>query len=237
MRECVYRSYSMRGTELALILASKNKKSIHSFGFIDGTETKEDYIYAIDHMVRSGIVEVNGDKITVKQPYDDMLGCMVNAKDVITVRSSNDELRDYCIYSESDDSILVLGFSSLKKNNVVLTYLDSKDFVESFLSEEYFPDEIFDPSDTDPEVVSPDIFSDMLDMLRYRRDITDVRFLLGIDIISRDRTERESYIVIHLPTGIYTVRYRGNEISAEKYNKEMFEKKLLKIVKGDFDEI
>jgi len=77
----------------------------------------------------------------------------------------------------------------------------------------------------------------MVDMLRYKRDITDVRFLLGIDIISKVRLERESFIVAHMPTGIYTVRCRGNDFDVEMYNKEMFERKLFKIVKGDFDEI
>ncbi len=237
MRESIYKSYSMRGTELALLLASKNKKNIHSFGFIDGTETKEDYVYAIDHMVKQGIVEVYDEKIIVKKPYDEMLDLMINATEVITVRASNDDLRDYCIYSKSDDSILVLGFSSLKKNNVVLTYLDSMEFMESFLSGEYFPDEIFESAGDEPEIVSSDIFFDMVDMLRHKRDITDVRFLLGVDIISKVRLERESFIVVHMPTGVYTAHFRGNDFDVETYNKEIFEKKLLKIVKGDFDEL
>lgn len=231
MRENLYRSYNLRGTELALLLASEDKKGVHSFSFVDGNETKADYLYAVEHMVKQGIVLREGDVFVVQEPYQEMIRTIKNAVSVITVRSFDDDYSDYCIYRDNTDKVLVLGMSSVRRNNILLTEIDPDELFEVFLPDGFLPDEL--PDSEDPDDIDENSFFCVLDQFMNKRDITDIRFIVGIDELNTESAEHRTVIVMNLPSGMYMVRYDGVGATADIYDKEAFTNEMLRMFKGE----
>ena len=231
MRENLYRSYSLRGTELALLLASEDKNEIRSFGFVDGSETKEDYLYAVDHMVKQGVALREGDGLVVQEPYKEMIRGIRNAKAVITVRSFDDEYSDYCIYRGESDKVIVLSMSSVRRNCILLTCMDPDDMTDVFLPDGLLPDEL--PDCEDPDDIDESAFGCILDEFLNRRDITDIRFIVGADEFDTETAEHRTVIVMNLPGGMYTVRYNDDGAVADIYDKEAFALEMTRMFKGE----
>lgn len=230
MKEGLYESYSLRGTELALLLSGKKAKAVYSLGFMDGSESKEDYLYAIEHMTKQGIAFENEGRLIVNEPYNSMAEFIASAVVTVTIRSSRDDHGDLCIYIDNGGKLLVLSLSPRRKNTVLLTYLDKDELFESYLAEDLFIDNIgaFVPA----EELSGEDFIPMLKLLRESAYISDVRFILGVDVVYKDRDSRDSFVVAQMPTGIYTAYFKNDRSSVEVYSKESFKDKLSEVLQG-----
>ena len=231
MRESPYKLYSLKGTELAILLAAQKGESVHCFGIINGDETKEDYMYALDHMVKQGVVQANGEKIMINQPYRHMIDSMVAANVALTVRTSDDALNDYCLYPAGAEKALVLSMSSVRRGGVLMTELTYEELFDDYFPEGLLPDDRQDVAVT--ESVDCELFRPALKMLREDRTIDDVRLIIGVDAVNMRTLERKSMIVMDLPMGLYTVCYDGDDIMAEPYEQHVFKEGLKLMLNGE----
>ena len=231
MRETLYKSYSMKGVELALLLASKNEKTVRSFDLVDGSESHEQYLYAIDHMVRLGIIESDGKSIMIKSPYNEMVNIIVDAPYVLNLRSSDDELSDYCIYPGDEGNMVVLSLSKVRRGSVLMTHMDAKTFFEKFIPEGFIPEELM--TYPDPDDINNDEVAALIEAFVNETYINDVRFIVGLDIFNKEGDKRRSLVVLHLPVGYLLVRCGENGIVSQAYEKSIFEKELHDLLCND----
>ncbi len=231
MREGLYKSYSLKGTELGLLLSAVGCNTAFTVPFISGSETRADYLYAMEHMAKTGIIEPCTDGFVIKEPYGSLINHIASSPKVVLLKTSDDSIPDYCIHFTENESILVIYRSPYKKDSVLLTVLDTESFVKDFLSQDFLPVQEEDSLEPENEDAS-EIVLEMLAKLRNGEKIDDVRFMLGVHVLDTETEKEKSLIIASLARGIFMMSFDEIGGLTEIYTKNTFSDRLYEMTGG-----
>lgn len=232
MREELYESYSLRGTELALLLAGKGCNKVCSMPFINGSEDREQYLYSIERMSKNGIITPTGSDFLINEPYCSVIEHIVDSQTVVLLRSGVGRAVDQCLYYDNKtDDIAVICRSAHNKKRVLLTMISSYKFLSEYADAAYLPDMFGGTMEPQNEDLS-EVAITILNGLKNGDAIDDVRFLLGAHVVNRDKKKEQSILVLHLPRGVYLLTYDEIGSNSEIYTPEAFLQKLYDMTGG-----
>lgn len=232
MREELYKSYSLSGTDLALLLAGKGCNEVCSIPFINGSEGREQYLYSIERMSKNGIIIPTGSEFLINEPYSRFIEHIVNSHTVVLLRSGMGTSLDQCLYYDTNtNDIAVVCRSAHNKNRVLLTMISSDKFLREYADAVYLPDIFAGTEEPQNEDLS-EVAIRILNGLKNGEVLDDVRFLLGAYVVSRDKKREQSILVLHLPRGVYLLTYDEIGSNSEIYTPEAFLQKLYDMTGG-----
>jgi len=232
MREKIYRSYCLKGTELAVLLCAANINEVQAFPFVDGSETDEDYLYSVNDLANKGVVVRSGDKLVIAPPYDEMMSVIAAHSSVMTVRSYCDGVGDQCVYyDKNNQKMLMVSISKRRKHSLLLTDIEVDTFIREHIIEGILPEKAEPIHDID-SMDKSDI-GVIVDTVKNKKSIDDVRVLLSVSIISRSTKREVLLMVLNMPEGLCIARCSKTECVVLSYVREQFVDELLKEIKGD----
>ena len=232
MRESLYKSYSLRGTALALLLSTKDVKCPILFDFISEKDTTEDFLYAVDQMTRDGIAVRAGDKLEIQEPYSKMAECIASSKITVRIRAPYLEGGDSFVYQSKDsaDELILMTKSQRKKGSVLLTYLNKEEMFSKYFSDGDLPEET--GASLAPEKIELSEVYAVLEMLSSSKKITDVHFLFGAECLQGEGNCKMRVAVFQSATGVYCAAEDSCGPEVFVYDKLTFKEKLWELFEG-----
>ncbi len=232
MRESLYRSYSLKGTALALLLSTKDVVCPMLFDFVSERDKTEDFLYAVDQMTRDGVVVPAGDKLLAQEPYSSMVECIASSPITVRIRSPYYEGGDCFVYQDKDDKekLVLLSRSVRKKDTVLLTCLDKKALFGKYFSDDELPEEI--GATLDPELLELSEVMSMMAALCSKSKITNVHFLFGAELFGKEGMSEKRIAAFQSATGVYCAVERGADLRVSVYNKEELKERLWEMFEG-----
>ncbi len=232
MRESLYKSYSLRGTALALLLSTKDVVCPTLFDFISEKDSTEDFLYAVDQMTRDGIVVPVGEKLEIQEPYYSMAECIASSPITVRIRSPFSEGGDCFVYQNKNEKqeLLLMTKSARKKNSVLLTYLDKEELFCKYFSDDDLPVET--GASLDPEKVELSEVLSMMEMLSGSEKIKDVHFLFGAELLQGEGNSKMRVATFQSATGVYYAVEDSGGLGVFVYEKNKFKEKLWELFEG-----
>ena len=235
MRESLYKSYSVKGTALALMLSTTEVKCPVLFDFISEKDKEEDYLYAINEMVNEEMVVPCNGKLDISETYKELVDFISKSTEAVRIRVPLSEGGDCFVYSCSEyrDRLLAMSRSPRRKNVVLLTYLDIKGLFGEYFAEDVLPLQI--GAFAQPEEVDFETVQRMVDLTEGLEDIGDIGYLFGGQFIYGGKSEKATIVAFQYDTGVYYALEVGGAITVKIYTKEEFVKDFEKTMKGETD--
>lgn len=165
--ELNYEVYTLNFLELAILLAGKGINTIYGFP-LDRVQidSNEKMLQTLHKMVKRNIITSDGEAFHMNEPYEEMIGLLKEAKDVLIITPKTEELPMKCCYL--GEKILICEISIIQKDTMKLSLIREEDFID-FLDEGYLPKQL----DKDNDWIEP--FEDM------ESDLEDAKILLSLD--------------------------------------------------------
>jgi hypothetical protein len=165
--ELNYEVYTLDFLELAILLVGKGINKIYGFP-LDRVQidSNEKMLQTLHKMVKRNIITSDGEAFHMNEPYEEMIGLLKEAKDVLIITPKTEELPMKCCYL--GEKILICEISIIQKDTMKLCLIRKEDFID-FLDEGYLPKQL----DKDNEWIEP--FEDM------ENDLDDAKRLLSLD--------------------------------------------------------